>query len=87
MKDWILSLPIAGGIFALFGFTLKHSINGDRHPKKNDIVYKDVCKARRDSIAESLNMLADRVGEFKDDSTKRFDRLENLINEQRQQRH
>ena len=82
-----LSPLIAGGIIALFAFTLKHSINGDRHPKKSDVVYKDVCDAQQRHIAETTTGILDRIRELKEDNTKRFDRLENLINEQRKPRY
>ena len=65
---------------ALFGFTLKHAINGDRHPKKSDVVFKDVCDAERRAITDAFMSMAKRIDDLKESNKDRFDRLENLIN-------
>jgi len=80
MPDWIESIPVIGGLMALFGFTLKHAVNSDRHPKKSDVVFKDVCDAERRAITDAFMSMAQRIDDLKESNKDRFDRLEKLIN-------
>lgn len=80
MLETIITGGLVGaGVMALFGFTLKHCVNGDRHPKKSDLVFKDVCTAERKRISESFDHVATRIAEMKSEHKERFDRLEALI--------
>ena len=91
MAEWILALPVLGGLMALFAFTLKHAVNGDRHPKKSDIVYRDMCKKQQDHVGDKFIAMSHliqqhaeneklRLDDLKEDLNRHFERIERFIN-------
>jgi len=69
-------IGIFGLIAGIYGWLIKHLSNHKKHPCSDDIVYKDVCQAQRDCIETS-------VKDLKEYSKERFDRIEELIKNER----
>lgn len=90
MIDWVVWGSLMAALTTLFGYVLRHSTDSDKHPNKKDIVYKDVCNAEQERIADNLKAQSDslrshidgaegRYQELKRDLDKKLDRLEAML--------
>lgn len=65
-------IAIFAPILGIFGWLLKHMSNPKKHPCSDDIVYKEVCEAKRDCIEAKIDGLQKVI-------ETRFDSLEDLL--------
>jgi len=67
---------ISGAIGGCYIFVFKHLANNEKHPKKKDIVYRDVCKKEHEGLQKTLDAKFEGIEKI---MKTRFDTLENLV--------
>ena len=67
---------ISGAIGGCYIFVFKHLANNDKHPKKEHIVYRDVCDEKHEGLEKTLEAKFEGMKELMDT---RFDILEALV--------
>lgn len=61
---WILGVLgtiVAAIVIAALLTVAAHIANSDKHPKKQDIVFKDVCEAKEDCLEREIKNLKETV--------------------------
>lgn len=71
-NDWKIIGPIMAALVGIYGWFLVHIGKSKKHPCKDDIVYKDVCKAQHDCVETELKGMKELM-------ELRFDNLEELV--------
>jgi len=67
---------ISGAIGGCYVFVFKHLANNDRHPKKKDIVFREVCEVTHEGLQKTLDAKFEGIKEL---MKERFDNLEELV--------
>ena len=71
-SDWKIIGPRMAALVGIYGWFLKHMASSKKHPCKDDIVYRDVCKATHDCVEAKLDGMKELMEQ-------RFDGLEELV--------
>lgn len=85
--DSKILIGVFGLIAGVWGWLLKHCSNSRKHPCADNLVFKDVCRSERkridDCMESEIEERKERYKELKEDINNRFDRLEELIKNNR----
>jgi hypothetical protein len=80
MDEWVVIGPIAAAFAGLFTWVLKHTVDNERHAKKSDVVFRDVCEQTQKRFEDHFKNIIERIDDFKENSKQSFAHLEKLIN-------
>ncbi len=79
VHEWKILGPILAAVVGLYASFLKHVTGGSRHPKADDLVYRDVCEERGKANDAEHHHLKEGIDELKVDVKDGFARVEALI--------
>ncbi len=77
--EWKILGFVATPVIGMYAWFIKHVTSSNRHPKADDLVYKDVCDERGKANESEHKHLKEGIDELKVDVRTGFDKLENLI--------
>lgn len=77
--EWKILGFLSGPLIGLYVLFTKHIIGSSRHPKADNLVYKDVCEERGKNNDIEHHHLKEGIDELKTDVKDGFARVEALI--------
>lgn len=77
--DWKIIGFVTAPVIGLYGLLIRHISGGNRHPKADDVVYRDVCEERGKANEAEHHHLKEGIDELKVDVRTGFDKMEALI--------
>ncbi len=77
--DWKVVGLVSAPVLGLYAWFLKHVTGSNRHPKADDLVYRDVCDERGKANDAEHKHLKEGIDELKVDVRNGFNEIKNLI--------
>ncbi len=79
VSDWKIIGFVSAPVLGLYAWFLKHVTGGNRHPKAEDVVYRDVCDERGKANEVEHKHLKEGIDELKSDVRTGFNEVKDLI--------